>query len=78
MGKGMSRKCTLCLPRECAWKIAPGNIVGKIRDNAFQVTLETFCRIMNIPRNDKETALGKCLFKTNIEKIEILFGNKEK
>ena len=32
------------------WRMAPEDIVGKIRDNAFQVTLEIFCRVMNIPR----------------------------
>ena len=30
--------------------MAPEDIVGKIRDNAFQVTLEIFFRVMNIPR----------------------------
>ena len=34
-------------------RIAPEDIVGEIRDRAFQVTLEIFCRVMNIPRIDK-------------------------
>ena len=29
---------------------APGNIVGEIRPDAYEVDLKTFCIVMNIPR----------------------------
>ena len=34
-------------------RTAPEDMVGEIRDNAFQLTLEIFCGVMTIPRIDK-------------------------
>ena len=45
---------SMAIQRACfIRKIFPGDIVGEIRDNAFQVTLEMFCRVMNVPRTNK-------------------------